>query len=206
MGTFTWPLTSSARSRRRHAVAGALVPAPVVEDDDPGSALQLCFRAGREAMPADGPGPPPGIPTPRRSAACASGPGAGCRGLALTGHRAGDLATVALVRPRHPTPRVRGDRAARGVPGSDAPAAGGVGGGGGLYGPGRRRARRADGGRRRLAGVAAWAGGVLFIPSLAFLSGTLARTPRLFQALYVPLWYLVLNGVAAQRPGRGGGP
>lgn len=55
-------------------------------------------------------------------------------------------------------------------------------------------------------GVAAWAGGVLFIPSLAFLSGTLARTPRLFQALYVPLWYLVLNGVAAQRPGRGGGP
>ncbi|MER7701788.1 hypothetical protein ABTX81_02645 [Kitasatospora sp. NPDC097605] len=46
------------------------------------------------------------------------------------------------------------------------------------------------------AGVAAWSAGALFIPSLALALGTLSRTHRLFQALYLPLWYLVVNQVA----------
>ncbi|MFI6285965.1 hypothetical protein ACIBCM_14600 [Streptomyces sp. NPDC051018] len=44
-------------------------------------------------------------------------------------------------------------------------------------------------------GVAAWWGGVLFIPSLALAVGTLSRSHRLFQAGYLPLWYAVANGV-----------
>ncbi|MEU5210312.1 hypothetical protein [Streptomyces sp. NPDC020742] len=44
-------------------------------------------------------------------------------------------------------------------------------------------------------GLAAWAGGALFIPSLALALGTLGRTHRLFQAVYVPLWYSVANGL-----------
>ncbi|WTU24687.1 ABC transporter permease [Kitasatospora purpeofusca] len=47
------------------------------------------------------------------------------------------------------------------------------------------------------AGVAAWSAGALFIPSLALALGTLSRTHRLFQALYLPLWYLAVNQVAA---------
>ncbi len=47
------------------------------------------------------------------------------------------------------------------------------------------------------AGVAAWSAGALFIPSLALALGTLSRTHRLFQALYLPLWYLVVNQIAA---------
>jgi hypothetical protein len=45
------------------------------------------------------------------------------------------------------------------------------------------------------AGVAAWAGGAVFIPSLALALGVLSRTHRLFQAVYLPLWYTVANGL-----------
>ncbi|MFF8579652.1 hypothetical protein ACF05R_13150 [Streptomyces albidoflavus] len=48
-----------------------------------------------------------------------------------------------------------------------------------------------------LPGLAAWLGGVLFIPSLALLLGVVCRTHRVFQVVYLPLWYLVLNQVAA---------
>ncbi|MFF8895941.1 ABC transporter permease [Streptomyces lydicus] len=44
-------------------------------------------------------------------------------------------------------------------------------------------------------GLAGWTGGALFIPSLALALGTLSRTHRLFQAVYVPLWYSVANGL-----------
>ncbi|KOU07250.1 hypothetical protein ADK86_05270 [Streptomyces sp. NRRL F-5755] len=44
-------------------------------------------------------------------------------------------------------------------------------------------------------GVASWAGGAVFIPSLALALGSLSRTHRLFQALYLPLWYCVFNGL-----------
>jgi hypothetical protein len=44
-------------------------------------------------------------------------------------------------------------------------------------------------------GVAAWAAGALFIPSLALLLGTASRTHRMFQALYVILWYAAVNQV-----------
>jgi hypothetical protein len=47
------------------------------------------------------------------------------------------------------------------------------------------------------AGVAAWAGGALFIPSLALLLGLVSRTHRVFQVLYLILWYAVVNHVAA---------
>lgn len=43
-------------------------------------------------------------------------------------------------------------------------------------------------------GVAAWAGGALLIPSLALALGVLSRTHRLFQAIYLPLWYSAVNG------------
>ncbi|MGW0433132.1 hypothetical protein ACWDV4_11400 [Micromonospora sp. NPDC003197] len=46
-------------------------------------------------------------------------------------------------------------------------------------------------------GVAAWVGGAFFIPSLALVLGLVSRTSRLFQALYLPLWFLLVNGVAA---------
>ncbi|OKI10237.1 hypothetical protein A6A06_01880 [Streptomyces sp. CB02923] len=46
-----------------------------------------------------------------------------------------------------------------------------------------------------VAGVACWAGGALFVPSLALALGTLGRTHRLFQAVYLPLWYTVANGL-----------
>ncbi|MFI0261937.1 ABC transporter permease [Streptomyces sp. NPDC017056] len=45
-------------------------------------------------------------------------------------------------------------------------------------------------------GVASWVGGALFIPSLALALGSLSRTHRLFQALYLPLWYSVFNGLS----------
>ncbi|MEF3118523.1 hypothetical protein [Streptomyces chrestomyceticus] len=44
-------------------------------------------------------------------------------------------------------------------------------------------------------GVACWAAGVVFVPSLALALGTLSRTHRLFQAVYLPLWYTVANGL-----------
>jgi hypothetical protein len=46
-------------------------------------------------------------------------------------------------------------------------------------------------------GVAAWVGGALFIPSLALLLGAVSRTHRVFQVLYLILWYAVVNHVAA---------
>ncbi|MFH8348633.1 hypothetical protein [Streptomyces sp. NPDC018045] len=46
-----------------------------------------------------------------------------------------------------------------------------------------------------VTGVACWAAGALFVPSLALALGTLSRTHRLFQAIYLPLWYTVANGL-----------
>ena len=46
-------------------------------------------------------------------------------------------------------------------------------------------------------GVAAWFGGLVFIPSLALALGVLGRTGRLFQGVYLMLWYTVMNSVAA---------
>ncbi|MFI8850925.1 hypothetical protein [Streptomyces sp. 891-h] len=46
-----------------------------------------------------------------------------------------------------------------------------------------------------LPGVTAWCGGALFVPALALALGTLSRTGRLFQAVYLPLWYTTANGL-----------
>lgn len=46
-------------------------------------------------------------------------------------------------------------------------------------------------------GVAAWIAGALFIPALALMLGTASRTHRMFQALYVILWYAAVNQVEA---------
>jgi hypothetical protein len=59
-------------------------------------------------------------------------------------------------------------------------------------GPLLRMAAASDGPR-----VAAWAAGALFIPSLALLLGSVSRSSRLFQALYVALWYAAVNQLAA---------
>jgi hypothetical protein len=48
-----------------------------------------------------------------------------------------------------------------------------------------------------LPGVGAWLGGVTFIPALALLLGSVSRSARLFQLVYLMLWYAVVNGVAA---------
>ncbi len=48
-----------------------------------------------------------------------------------------------------------------------------------------------------LPGVAAWAAGAAFIPALALLLGTLGRSARLFQLVYLMLWYAVANGLPA---------
>ncbi|GLH98764.1 ABC transporter permease [Phytohabitans aurantiacus] len=55
-------------------------------------------------------------------------------------------------------------------------------------GPGLRMALDGD--------LAGWLAGAAFIPALALALGVLSRTHRLFQALYPPLWYAVLNDVA----------
>jgi ABC-type transport system involved in multi-copper enzyme maturation permease subunit len=75
-------------------------------------------------------------------------------------------------------------------------------------GPLLRIAAAADGPR-----LAAWIAGALFIPSLALLLGTVSRTHRTFQVLYVILWYAAINQVAAAdymgtvlRNGRPAGP
>jgi hypothetical protein len=47
------------------------------------------------------------------------------------------------------------------------------------------------------SGAAAWLGGVLFIPTLALMLGSFSRSHRLFQIVYLMLWYLVVNGLAA---------
>ncbi|MFF1909241.1 hypothetical protein [Kitasatospora sp. NPDC058218] len=46
-----------------------------------------------------------------------------------------------------------------------------------------------------LPGLASWVAAVLFIPALAIALGTLSRTHRLFQAVYLPLWYVAANGL-----------
>jgi hypothetical protein len=46
-------------------------------------------------------------------------------------------------------------------------------------------------------GIAAWFGGVVFIPSLALALGVLGRSNRLFQGVYLMLWYMVMNSIAA---------
>lgn len=46
-------------------------------------------------------------------------------------------------------------------------------------------------------GVAAWGGGLLFVPSFALLLGSLGRTARLFQGVYLWGWYAVMNGAVA---------
>lgn len=75
-------------------------------------------------------------------------------------------------------------------------------------GPLLRIAAAADGAR-----LAAWIAGALFIPSLALLLGTISRTHRTFQVLYLILWYAAVNQVAAAdymgtvlRNGRPAGP
>jgi len=45
-------------------------------------------------------------------------------------------------------------------------------------------------------GLLLWVCSALFIPSFAFALGSLSRTHRLFQAIYVPLWYGTVNGMA----------
>jgi hypothetical protein len=59
-------------------------------------------------------------------------------------------------------------------------------------GPLLRMALASDG-----PGVAAWVAGALFIPSLALMLGAASRTHRVFQAIYVILWYAVVNQVGA---------
>ncbi|EOM74525.1 hypothetical protein DW322_04970 [Rhodococcus rhodnii] len=46
-------------------------------------------------------------------------------------------------------------------------------------------------------GVAAWVAGATAIPALALLIGSIGRSARVFQAVYLVIWYAVLNGVAA---------
>ncbi|MFF3176515.1 ABC transporter permease [Streptomyces sp. NPDC057900] len=58
-------------------------------------------------------------------------------------------------------------------------------------GPAVRMATGEDG-----TGLTHWLLGALFIPSLALALGTLSRTHRLFQAVYLPLWYGTVNGIA----------
>ncbi|WP_432980694.1 hypothetical protein [Dactylosporangium sp. CA-233914] len=47
------------------------------------------------------------------------------------------------------------------------------------------------------AGLAAWLAGALFIPALALALGTLTGAPRVFQAIYTLLWYLMINDTDA---------
>ncbi|OLT34265.1 hypothetical protein BJF79_33565 [Actinomadura sp. CNU-125] len=46
------------------------------------------------------------------------------------------------------------------------------------------------------AGASAWLAGALLVPSLALALGTVSRTPRVFQAVYPPMWYAAFNGLA----------
>ncbi|MEV1022329.1 hypothetical protein [Streptomyces sp. NPDC050264] len=45
-------------------------------------------------------------------------------------------------------------------------------------------------------GLALWGCAAFFVPTLALALGTLSRSHRLFQAVYPPLWYFVVNGFA----------
>jgi hypothetical protein len=57
-------------------------------------------------------------------------------------------------------------------------------------GPLLRMAASGDG-----PGTAAWIAGALFIPAFALVLGAASRTHRVFQALYVILWYAAVNQV-----------
>jgi hypothetical protein len=46
-------------------------------------------------------------------------------------------------------------------------------------------------------GLTAWVAGALFIPALALALGTLTGAPRVFQATYTLLWYLMINDADA---------
>jgi hypothetical protein len=43
-------------------------------------------------------------------------------------------------------------------------------------------------------GIAAWIGGAIVIPALAILLGSASRSARLFQLVYLMLWYVAVNG------------
>lgn len=45
--------------------------------------------------------------------------------------------------------------------------------------------------------IVAWFSGTLFFPSLALAPGVWSDSSRLFEVLYVSVWYLVINGVTA---------
>jgi hypothetical protein len=47
------------------------------------------------------------------------------------------------------------------------------------------------------AGLLAWFSAALFIPSLALVLGIWSGSSKLFEVLYVSLWYLALNKVYA---------
>jgi hypothetical protein len=47
------------------------------------------------------------------------------------------------------------------------------------------------------AGLLAWFSGALFIPSLALALGIWSSSSKIFEVLYVSLWYLIINGLAA---------
>lgn len=47
------------------------------------------------------------------------------------------------------------------------------------------------------AGLAYWCTAVLFIPTLALALGSITRTQRPFQAIYLLVWYTIINGLAA---------
>lgn len=53
-------------------------------------------------------------------------------------------------------------------------------------------------------GVAVWCAGALFIPALALALGTVTRSDRPFQAIYLIGWYLVLSASPAPEFGRAG--
>jgi hypothetical protein len=47
------------------------------------------------------------------------------------------------------------------------------------------------------AGLLAWFSGALFIPSLALALGIWSNSQKLFEALYISLWYLAINRLHA---------
>jgi hypothetical protein len=48
-----------------------------------------------------------------------------------------------------------------------------------------------------VTGLLAWFSGALFIPSLALALGIWSNSSKLFEVLYVSLWYLIINGLTA---------
>jgi hypothetical protein len=46
-------------------------------------------------------------------------------------------------------------------------------------------------------GLLAWISGAIFIPSLALALGVLSNSHKLFEVVYVTLWYLALNKLEA---------